>query len=278
MLANYCSVESLVANAVLSIDKKYVLPEVYEKFKQNLSVEMLIDGNLSYETEKILKAFDENKIKNIPLKGYFMKKEYPRSVSDVDILFDRKQADSVKKVFSELGYTFLNEDDNQYHFEKKTMMNIEMHVTLVHENEESYPLLVNQLNRSTKRDGYSYSYEMSHEDFYIYMLVHNSTHFMLGGMGIRMILDSYVFLKNHQSELDYDYLNVMLEKIGIVKYEKRVREIVFNWFSKPQADIKFDNIEEYILLSGTLGRADVGTMVSLQKKWQAKINHEFHLF
>lgn len=106
----------------MSLDKKYVSPEVYEKFKQNLSVEMLIDGNLSYETEKILKAFDENKIKNIPLKGYFMKKEYPRSdfrsVSDVDILFDRKQADSVKKVFSELGYTFLNEDDNQYHFKK----------------------------------------------------------------------------------------------------------------------------------------------------------------
>lgn len=200
----------------LSLDKKYVSPEVYEKFKQNLSIEMLIDGNLSYETEKILKAFDENKIKNIPLKGYFMKKEYPRSdfrsVSDVDILFDRKQVDSVKKVFSELGYTFLNEDDNQYHFEKKPMMNIEMHATLVHENEESYPLLVNQLDRSTKRDGYSYSYEMSHEDFYIYMLVHNSNHFRIGGMGARMVLDSYVFLKNHQSELDYDYLNVMLEK------------------------------------------------------------------
>ena len=86
------------------------------------------------------------------------------------------------------------------------MMNIEMHATLVHENEESYPLLVNQLDRSTRRDGYSYSYEMSHEDFYIYMLVHNSNHFRIGGMGIRMVLDSYVFLKNHQSELDYDYL------------------------------------------------------------------------
>ena len=269
MLANYCSVESLVANAVLSLDKKYVSPEVYEKFKQNLSIEMLIDGNLSYETEKILKAFDENKIKNIPLKGYFMKKEYPRSdfrsVSDVDILFDRKQADSVKKVFSELGYTFLNKDDNQYHFEKKPMMNIEMHATLVHENEESYPLLVNQLDRSTKRDGYSYSYEMSHEDFYIYMLVHNSNHFRIGGMGARMVLDSYVFLENHQSELDYDYLNVMLEKIGIAKYEKRVREIAFNWFAKPQAELKFDDIEEYILLSGTLGRVDVGTMINSHK-------------
>ena len=91
-------------------------------------------------------------------------------------------------------------------------------------------MLVDQLDRSTKRDDYSYSYEMSHEDFYIYMLVHNSNHFRIGGMGIRMVLDSYVFLKNHQSELDYDYLNAMLEKIGIAKYEKRVREIAFNWF------------------------------------------------
>lgn len=145
------------------------------------------------------------------------------------------------------------------------MMNIEMHATLVHENEESYPLLVNQLDRSTKRDGYSYSYEMSHEDFYIYMLVHNSNHFRIGGMGARMVLDSYVFLKNHQSELDYDYLNVMLEKIGIAKYEKRVREIAFNWFAKPQAELKFDDIEEYILLSGTLGRVDVGTMINSHK-------------
>ena len=39
---------------------------------------MLIDGNLSYETEKILKAFDENKIKNI-LKGlsFIEKGKYP---------------------------------------------------------------------------------------------------------------------------------------------------------------------------------------------------------
>lgn len=83
--------------------QKYVSPEVYEKFKQNLSVEMLIDGNLSYETEKILKAFDENKIKNIPLKGYFMKKEYPRSdfrsVSDVDILLTENRLIRSKKYF-----------------------------------------------------------------------------------------------------------------------------------------------------------------------------------
>lgn len=269
-LARYCSLESLVANAVLLLGKKYVSPELYAKFKRISSAQILIDSNISYETEKILKAFDENKIKNIPLKGYFMKREYPRpdfrSVSDVDILFDRKQADSVKRVFSKLGYAYLSEDELQYHFEIKPLMNIEMHAALTTKRDSYYNLLINQLDRSTKRNGYLYSYEMSLEDFYIFMLVHNSTHYMLGGMGIRMVLDSYVFLKNHQLELNYDYLNMMLDKIGIATYEKRVREIAFNWFAEPQADIKFDDIEEYILLSGTLGRADVGTMVSLQKK------------
>jgi len=38
-----------------------------------------------------------------------------------------------------------------------------------------------------------------------------------------------------------------LKKIGIAKYEKRVREIAFNWFSKPQAELKFDDIEEYTI-------------------------------
>ena len=56
-----------------------------------------------------------------------------------------------------------------------------------------------------------------------------------------------------------------MKKIGIAKYEKRVREIAFNWFSKPQAELKFDDIEEYILLSGTLGRVDVGTMINSHK-------------
>lgn len=36
-------------------------------------------------------------------------------------------------------------------------------------------------------------------------------------------------------------------------------------FAKPQAELKFDDIEEYILLSGTLGRVDVGTMINSHK-------------
>lgn len=269
MLANYCSVESAVAYAVQRIDKSLVDASVREKFAKDASLELLIDGNVTFEAEKILSAFDKNNVKNMPLKGYFMKKEYPRSdfrsVSDIDILFDRKQVDTVKKVFDELGYTFLLADDNQYHFEKKPFINIEMHATLVHKQETYYPFLVNQLDRGIKRDNYLCSYNMTPEDYYIYMLVHSSNHFRIGGMGLRMVLDAYVFLKNHSNMLDYVYLNDKLKKMQLTVFEERIRKIAFNWFAKPNPIITFDDLEEYILLSGTLGTTETATMVNSHK-------------
>lgn len=268
--AERCGVEAMFSSTVLSLPEKY-LPDndIINTLKKNAAKEMLIDGNLDYEIENLLAAFDAHNIKNLPLKGYFMKREYPRpefrSVSDFDILFDVEQIDAVKAVFNELGYTFLHNDDNQYHFQKKPIIYVEMHTTLVHKKESYFPYLKDQLENSVKRRDYKCSYQMKPEDYYIYMLVHNSNHFRIGGMGIRMVLDTYVYYKNHQNEFDFDYLNDRLRLLNLTKYESRVREIAFNWFSSPNPKIKFDNMEVYILLSATLGRQDVAVMINSQK-------------
>lgn len=265
-----CGVEAMFSNVVLSLPEKY-LPDndIINTLKKKAAKEMLIDGNLDYEIENLLAAFDAHNIKNLPLKGYFMKREYPRpeyrSVSDFDILFDVGQIETVKAVFDELGYTFLHNDDNQYHFQKKPLIYIEMHTTLVHEKESYFLYLKDQLDNSVKRQDYKCSYQMKPEDYYIYMLVHNSNHFRIGGMGIRMVLDTYLYYKNHQNEFDFDYLNDRLRLLNLTKYERRVREISFNWFSAPKPKMKFDNMEVYILLSATLGRQDVAVMIGSQK-------------
>ena len=269
-IVDLCSVRSLFANAVLKLPKSS-LPsgEAYRKLCEIKNHELLIDGVMTYEVEKLLTAFDKHSIKNIPLKGYFMKKEYSqsdfRSLSDFDILFDVNYIDAVKTAFNELGYTFLHSDDNQYHFQKKPYMYIEMHTTLVHEWENYYEYLKNQLNKSTKRNGYAYSYKMSCEDYYLYMLVHNSNHFRIGGMGVRMVLDTYVYYRNHKNDFDFEYLNSRLKMYKLDKFEKCVRTIAFNWFSGESSIITFNDIETYILLSTTLGRVNVSTMVASEK-------------
>lgn len=268
--ANICGLDSIFAVSLLKLkDKNCYSSEFAAKLNEIQGEQLLIDGVLDYEIEKILSCFDKHKIKNAPLKGYFMKKEYPRSdfrsVSDYDILFDVEQADELKKAFAELEYEFDHSDDNQYHFVKPPYMYIEMHATLVHEREHYYKYLVNQLDRTTKRDGYDYSYEMSIEDYYLYMLVHHSNHFRIGGMGIRMLLDIYVYYKNHKDEFDFEYLNKMLKEYQLDVFEKKTRQIAENWFSSAKPKITFDDFETYILLSCILGRLDTAVMISSQK-------------
>jgi hypothetical protein len=58
----------------------------------------------------------------------------------------------------------------------------------------------------SKREGYNYSYCLSDEDFYIYMIYHCAKHFKSGGLGIRMLMDVYVYLNSHQN-LDREYID-----------------------------------------------------------------------
>lgn len=287
-ISKVCGLNSAFANTVLTLPKEY-LPndETVKILKENINAEILIDSNHGYEIEKVISAFDKYKIKNVPLKGYFIKNEYPRSdfrsISDYDILFDRNQIDLVKKAFSELGYEFLHNDDNQYHFQKKPYMYIEMHATLVHEWESYYPYLADIIDSAVKRDGYEYSYELSLEDHYLYMLVHNSNHFRMGGLSIRMLLDTYVYYRNHKEDFDFDYLNDKLRLFKLDTFEKRIREIAFSWFSPDGQKITFDDLEVFILLSARLGRLDAGVMIGSHKmiksaKKEGKSKSKFSYF
>lgn len=266
-LAQRCSVTAMATDIIMSLPPQYLPPDsMLDEIKKLNAKELLIDGNLDYETEVLLRTFEKYKVKNLPLKGYFMKKEYSRSdyraVSDVDILFDESQKSEMNSAFEELGYTFVHEDDLQVHYKKAPCMYVEMHKGVAKPSDFYYDFIKNQINEGVKREDYSYSYRMSIEDYYLFMLLHNSTHFRIGGMGIRMMVDTYLFYKNHSAEFNFEYLNKRIAQFKLTKYEKRIRQIAFNWFSSPKPIITFDDTETYILLSGTLGRRDVGVMIS----------------
>ena len=204
------------------------------------------------------------------MKGYFLKNDYPnpfeRSISDYDILFDINDIDSIKNIFKQNGYKFLKNDDQQYHFVKAPFMYIEMHRSLLKKDNKNYSLLENQLEKAKVRDGYSYSKEMTLEDYYIYMLLHSAKHFSQGGIGIRMIADEYVFYKKYSDQLNQKYLSEQFEKLGITLFEKKLRDISLKWFSKGSEVKDFDDVEEYILLSMTLGRVDVAVMSEMERR------------
>lgn len=263
--AEFCGLSAMFSNGVIELGKKTLGEETQKKLLDIKNKQLYLDTILNYEIETVLKTFDKHRIKNVPVKGYFLKKEYPRSdfrsISDYDILFDKSQIDALKSAYSEIGYEFLHNDDNQYHFQKNPYVYIEMHTTLVHDYESFYPYISNQINRAEKRDGYEYSYCLTPEDHYIYLMIHSSNHLRRAGIGIRMVLDTYVYYNNHKDEFDMEYLNGRLKIMGLEKFEKRMREIAYNWFSHNEPVITFDDFETFIFISGRLGIVSSSTMI-----------------
>lgn len=270
-IADETRMDAIFDEAVLMLSKKYsVSDELLSYAKNNLNHWIYIDTAMKYEIEYLLKCFDKEQIYNLPMKGYFLKNDYPnpfdRSIADYDILFDINDIDSIKNIFKQNGYKFKKNDDQQYHFVKAPFMYIEMHRSLLKKDNKNYSLLENQLEKAKVRDGYSYSKEMTLEDYYIYMLLHSAKHFSQGGIGIRMIADEYVFYKKYSDQLNQKYLSEQFEKLGITLFEKKLRDISLKWFSKGSEVKNFDDVEEYILLSMTLGRVDVAVMSEMERR------------
>lgn len=269
-IAKLCGLESMFADSILKLkDKVFLSDELCSRLKKIIAEQILIDSVLGYEIEKVIDAFEKHKVKNAPVKGYFIKNEYPRTdfrtVSDFDILFDETQLEQVKTAFSELSYEFVHNDDTQYHFKKAPYMYIEMHKSLVHKDEHYYKYLNNQLDRAIKREGYEYSYQLSLEDHYLYLLIHSSNHFRSGGMSIRMLLDIWLYNKHHRDEFNLQYLKEKLNLYKLEKFEEQIIRITNNWFSNPAPIISFDELETYIILSCRLGRLDAAIIISSQK-------------
>ena len=269
-IATASCTEAIFADAVIELSKMHSFDSEFLKViteKKNHTI--LSDTVHNYEIERILSQFEKYQVVNLPMKGYFLKKDYPhsfyRSISDFDILFDISDIDKVKNIFSEIGYKFEKCDEHQYHFSKKPFMYIEMHKDLVPESDNCYPYLANQLKNSLKRDGYEYSRAMSIEDYYVYMIVHASKHFKIGGIGLRMVLDEYIFYKKYSDSFDKEYLAKQLENCGVTVFEKKIRKIAFDWFSENSVKENFNDVEEYILMSFALGRLDVAIMSEFEK-------------
>lgn len=261
--------DAIFDEAVILLSKEYAVSEKLLNYaKQNLNHWIYIDTLMKYEVDSLIESFEKEKIFNLPMKGYFLKNDYPqpfhRSIADYDILFDIKDIEKIKNIFTKNGYLFLKNDEQQYHFQKKPFMYIEMHKSLLRKNNQSYKIFENQLKTAKARNNFKYSKEMSVEDYYVYMTLHSAKHFVKGGIGLRMIADEYVFYKKYSEQFDKEYLNKLLKACNLTLFEKRIREIAFKWFSSESRIENFDELEEFILMSYALGRRDFAVMSDVE--------------
>lgn len=218
------------------------------------------------ERSMVLDALEQEGIWYMPLKGAVIKSLYPklgmRQMSDNDILIDSDRIQDTGRIMEKLGFIHSQRGAVDDIWLKEPVCNFEMHRALFHR--EPYEDLYNYYRDVKKRlikDGQNrYGYHFSDEDFYVYMIAHEYTHYCSNGTGLRSLLDIWVYCRHKGSHMDWDYIAGELQKMGIGEFELQNRDLALRLFEGEALTKSDEEMLDYIVSSGTYGNR--GNLVS----------------
>ena len=177
------------------------------------------------ELSRVCAALSDANIRHARLKGAVIEDLYPsvgmRRMTDIDLLTSAESRSVVREVMLSLGYE-ATEYGHGCHdvYMKAPVFNFEIHQTLFSSTESRVlaEYFDNALDRAASAEGSELRF--STEDQYLYVKAHEYKHYTLGGIGIRGLVDTYVYNRAH-ADMDRNYLDRELSQIGILDFERQ---------------------------------------------------------
>lgn len=220
-----------------------------------------------YENQ-ILERFEKEGIACLPLKGIILKHLYPkfymRSMSDLDVLIDINKLEESRQIMPEFGFEVFRYDEHHDIYRFSNCVNVELHKLLIVGEMEDYFQI--GFERAHLKEGHSYIYELSIEDFYIHLLGHMAYHFAHGGVGIRLVVDIQVYLDRYGDDMNREYIREELKKVGISTFAQHVEKLAEIWFRGAESDEFYDELGMYIVRSGYLGSQEHKEILEVVKQ------------
>ena len=267
-MAKLAKEHSLTAFLYCALDKYHYFakldnPKIEEYFRNHFLKNLRKTYLFEEERNKLYQFFEENKINYLPVKGVILNSMYPtlgsREFADNDILIDETRMKDTKKYFLSQGYdagpSSLGSPHDEYY--KEPSLNFEIHRFLFSESDERsksyYSYFRDTLTRNKRINHHSYMHLMSDEEFYVYFIAHANKHESFGGIGLRTLIDIYIYLKN-KPNLNKEEVETLEKELEIYDLDCRLQAI-----NNALIEHKGELDKEYFLFlvsSGTYGTTD----------------------
>lgn len=230
-------------------------PRLWHMLHQKYGHVVVRDSEQDFVLDEICEALSEAKIIHIPLKGSVIKRLYPlpdlRNSIDFDILVHEEDMSKAAEVLQGIGFEVEFADEGLHDGFNRGKNHLELHKQLTVKDEPAYGFSREVWEYSYPENGYTY--KMSDEFFYVYMLIHLRKHlFLSGGAGIKLILDFYVM--RNQLKLDEKVLEKFCKQAHMEKFNETIVMLEKKWFEGFDCTDKNVLItEDMILNSGAYG-------------------------
>lgn len=243
-------VENLVYCGAMLYDEWKETPVMRELFQRNCFF-LHQDIRQRQALERMFAAFEENGIDYMPVKGCNLKQLYPqpamRIMCDADVLIRMEQYEKIKKLLLELGYTEGIVSGHELHWHNAAL-HLELHKWLIHpDHQELFRYLTDYWNYAHVQSGHCYA--LTPEDEWIYTFIHYAKHYRMGGIGIRQVVDLWLYQKKYR--LDMDYIREELKKIQLLEFFENTQRMIEMWFSDGPEDPRTEFMTEYIFSDGS---------------------------
>lgn len=231
--------------------------ELMRGYKEKYLSALFLNERQMQAVKQILRAFEDNGIEYMTLKGCNMKQLFPqpemRMMGDADILIRVEQYDKIRPIMEGLGYSEGEDYSHVRDWYGKDLY-LELHKCLFPEDEKDfYPYFGDGWNMAVKQEGCRYA--LRPEDEYVFLFTHMTKHYRGGGIGSRQFLDLYVFRRAHP-QMDEEYIENKMDRIHLLEFYRNTRNLLDVWFADRAPDAKTDHMTQYIMENGNWGDAD----------------------
>ena len=232
-----------------------VPPEVDETLFSNTAFNMSVSNNQLFELERMKKAFLEEKIDFIVLKGAILKEYYPspemRPMGDIDMLIKIDQYDKISAIMKELGFKELPPSNYEFKWSKGQVL-VELHKRLTAPTNRDFCRYYGDGWKLAIPVEDTTEYTYSREDYFVYLFMHFTRHYRDAGIGLLHLIDIYLYLEKH-NDMDEEYLLRELNELRLAEFFENVKRTVEACFKGGTTDEKTDIILKRIVASGSYG-------------------------
>lgn len=217
-----------------------------------------------YESEEalLLQHLEKNHIHAVVLESSRLRKLYPhREMGKMDcirILVPKGKRERIAELMHSLEYEVReNREDEGTLYYKIPGVNVSFYENLDFANRKLESFFNIPVKSFSRRKGYHYIRSFVGEEAYLYLLGMLARQYALAKTDIRAILDFWLFEKKYEEELNWPYIEKVIEKAGLAEFWERITELASIWFEQEVSDEVdiYNAMEVYIFSRGEEGRA-----------------------
>lgn len=237
----------------------------------NMKVLLYVGKNIR-KNEYLLNIADELKaqkidicfLKGIAVSGLYHEPDF-RVSGDIDILIKKSQMNDVVALLKDKNFKVENLVGQMHHFDASSEASglIEVHVALVKKkiNDVLFKGKIDVTEPYSEAEYHGRKIlTLGVNDSINFLTAHFIKHFLLGGVGLKHVMDMLIYMQSYEKAIDWQKYNQLWTELGYIELIKKVKAIGSTYWHMNFCDA--DNNDLELLLndienSGAFGNAEL---------------------